>query len=29
LPPHMRKTWEFFGFESDAPDPFAELEVVA
>jgi 23S rRNA pseudouridine955/2504/2580 synthase len=29
LPPHMRKTWEFFGFASDAPDPFAELEVVA
>src|SRR5205823_13529744 len=29
LPPHMRKTWEFFGFHSDAPDPFAELEVVA
>ena len=29
LPPHMRRTWEFFGFESDAPDPFAELEVVA
>ena len=26
LPPHMRQTWEFFGFESDAPDPFAELE---
>jgi 23S rRNA pseudouridine955/2504/2580 synthase len=29
LPPHMRKTWEFFGLASDAPDPFAELEVVA
>ena len=26
LPPHMRKTWEFFGFDHDAPDPFAELE---
>lgn len=26
LPPHMRATWEFFGFEdSDAGDPFAEL----
>ncbi len=29
LPLHMRRTWEFFGFESDAPDPFAELEVIA
>ena len=28
LPPHMRLTWEFFGFEADAPDPFIELEVV-
>ena len=26
LPPHMRKTWEFFGFDNDAPDPFAALE---
>src|SRR5439155_22044684 len=22
LPPHMRKTREFFGFDHDAPDPF-------
>lgn len=29
LPPHMRQIWEFFGFERDARDPFAELEVVA
>lgn len=28
LPSHMRRTWEFFGFDNDAPDPFAELEVV-
>jgi len=27
LPPHMRQTWEFFGFASDAGDPFAELEL--
>ncbi|MBV8934207.1 MAG: RluA family pseudouridine synthase [Alphaproteobacteria bacterium] len=27
LPPHMRRTWEFFGFPSDAPDPFAELDL--
>src|SRR5437764_1439806 len=26
LPPHMRKTWEFFGFEGDAPDPFPESD---
>jgi 23S rRNA pseudouridine955/2504/2580 synthase len=29
LPPHMRRMWEFFGFEADAPDPFAELELPA
>jgi 23S rRNA pseudouridine955/2504/2580 synthase len=29
LPPHMRQTWDFFGFDSDSPDPFAELEVIA
>ncbi|MBV9815644.1 MAG: RluA family pseudouridine synthase, partial [Alphaproteobacteria bacterium] len=27
LPPHMRLTWEFFGFSNDAPDPFAELDL--
>jgi 23S rRNA pseudouridine955/2504/2580 synthase len=27
LPPHMKETWRFFGFDSDAKDPFAELEV--
>ena len=26
LPPHMRQMWEFFGFDRDAGDPFAELE---
>jgi 23S rRNA pseudouridine955/2504/2580 synthase len=26
LPPHLRRTWEFFGFAGDAGDPFAELE---
>jgi 23S rRNA pseudouridine955/2504/2580 synthase len=29
LPPHMRATWEFFGFAADAGDPFAELELPA
>lgn len=29
LPLHMRGTWEFFGFPSDAGDPFAELELPA
>ena len=29
LPPHMRETWEFFGFAGDAADPFAELEATA
>jgi len=27
LPPHMRQTWEFFGFAGDVEDPFAELDV--
>jgi 23S rRNA pseudouridine955/2504/2580 synthase len=27
LPPHMRRTWEFFGFAGDAKDPFADLEL--
>ena len=27
LPPHMRRTWEFFGFPEDIEDPFAELEL--
>jgi 23S rRNA pseudouridine955/2504/2580 synthase len=27
LPRHMRQSWEFFGFTSDAADPFAELEL--
>jgi 23S rRNA pseudouridine955/2504/2580 synthase len=27
LPPHMRLTWRFFGFPSDATDPFAELDL--
>jgi len=27
LPPHMRQTWEFFGFPNDAIDPFAELDL--
>jgi len=29
LPPHMRRMWEFFGFEADVPDPFAELDLTA
>jgi 23S rRNA pseudouridine955/2504/2580 synthase len=29
LPAHMRRMWEFFGFASDAGDPFAELELPA
>jgi 23S rRNA pseudouridine955/2504/2580 synthase len=29
LPQHMRRMWEFFGFASDAGDPFAELELPA
>lgn len=27
LPPHMRRTWDFFGFDGDAADPFADLEL--
>lgn len=27
LPPHMRQSWEFFGFASDAKDPFAALDL--
>lgn len=27
LPPHMRQTWEFFGFSNYAIDPFAELDL--
>lgn len=26
LPPHMKETWRFFGFDGDADDPFAELD---
>ena len=26
LPPHMLRTWNFFGFAGDAEDPFADLE---
>ena len=26
LPPHMRQSWEFFGFSPDIADPFAELD---
>jgi 23S rRNA pseudouridine955/2504/2580 synthase len=29
LPPHMRQSWEFFGFHSDIADPFAELDLSA
>jgi len=29
LPPHMRRMWEFFGFDATVPDPFAELEPTA
>ena len=29
LPPHMRRMWEFFGFDATVPDPFAELELPA
>jgi 23S rRNA pseudouridine955/2504/2580 synthase len=25
LPPHMRRTWDFFGFDGDVRDPFADL----
>ncbi|HMD63622.1 MAG TPA: RluA family pseudouridine synthase [Stellaceae bacterium] len=27
LPPHMRRTWGFFGFSGDVKDPFAELDL--
>jgi 23S rRNA pseudouridine955/2504/2580 synthase len=27
LPPHMRQSWEFFGFPGDVKDPFAELDL--
>jgi 23S rRNA pseudouridine955/2504/2580 synthase len=27
LPPHMRQTWDFFGFDDDAKNPFADLEL--
>jgi 23S rRNA pseudouridine955/2504/2580 synthase len=29
LPPHMRQSWEFFGFRLDIEDPFAELDLSA
>ncbi|HZK92029.1 MAG TPA: RluA family pseudouridine synthase [Stellaceae bacterium] len=29
LPPHMRRMWEFLGFEADIPDPFAALQLSA
>jgi 23S rRNA pseudouridine955/2504/2580 synthase len=28
LPPHMRQSWEFFGFPGDVPDPFAGFDFV-
>ncbi|HJU20570.1 MAG TPA: RluA family pseudouridine synthase [Stellaceae bacterium] len=27
LPPHMRQSWEFFGFRQSVEDPFAELDL--
>jgi 23S rRNA pseudouridine955/2504/2580 synthase len=27
LPPHMRRSWEFFGFAGEIADPFADLEL--
>ncbi|HEX3952042.1 MAG TPA: RluA family pseudouridine synthase [Stellaceae bacterium] len=27
LPPHMQRMWEFFGFDSDSPNPFADLDL--
>jgi 23S rRNA pseudouridine955/2504/2580 synthase len=27
LPPHMDRTWEFFGFPDEVEDPFAELDL--
>ena len=29
LPPHMRRMWEFFGFDADVADPFEELDLSA
>ncbi len=29
LPSHMRRIWEFFGFDDDAADPFEELDLTA
>jgi 23S rRNA pseudouridine955/2504/2580 synthase len=29
LPPHMRRMWEFLGFDADIADPFADLELTA
>ncbi|MBX6323303.1 MAG: RluA family pseudouridine synthase, partial [Rhodospirillaceae bacterium] len=30
LPPHMRRTWQFFGFDAEpAQDPFAELDAAS
>lgn len=29
LPPHMRRTWEFFGFPGEVEDPFAGLDLSA
>src|SRR5580704_14795404 len=29
LPPHMKRIWDFLGFDADASDPFAELELPA
>ncbi len=26
LPPHMRRTWDFFGFPDEVEDPFGELD---
>jgi 23S rRNA pseudouridine955/2504/2580 synthase len=27
LPPHMRRSWEFFGFSADVEDPFSGLDL--
>jgi hypothetical protein len=27
LPPHMRQSWEFFGFPADVKDAFAGLDL--
>jgi 23S rRNA pseudouridine955/2504/2580 synthase len=29
LPPHMRETWDLLGFDGDASDPFAELDLAS